>query len=1029
MTQPKPLILIPLFLLLGLTSPASGQIARPHAQSTEPGPAKTVEQALEAFEVPEGFHVQNVAHEPMIINPVAMTWDDKGRILVCESVEYPRFAEGEGEDRVRIHIDHDNDGRTDEVKTFADGLNIPSGIEVGYGGVFVANAPDLLFFKDTDGDDVADTREVLLTGFGRKDTHEVPNNLIWGPDGWLYGLNGVFNPSRIENQGEVYEFTCALWRYHPVSKRFELFSEGTSNPWGLDYNRNGHWFVSACVIDHLWHLTQTGYYHRQGGPYPPNTWKIESIVDFKHQKAAYCGLCYYDADSYPEEYRDQLFMGNIHFGGINRDSLERNGSTYEGGELPDFMAGNDVWHMPVSQKIGPDGSLWILDWYDRYHCFQDALRDSKGIDRLSGRIWRVVYGDTPMPKPFDLQSLSNEKLIAHLSNPNVWWRRKARRILTERNDLSTVELLKGLVHSEGPNNGPTEALWTLMGMNRIDEDFQNQLLEHANPGYRAWGVHAAAERGRVSEAVFSSIQGLARDENPDVRLQVAIASSRIPHPRAFDLLLGVMEKGEEDPLIPHIVWENLHHHLQGHETLLVNWMGQTDLSTLPITEGIIERSIGLLLDRSDSTVATQQRSPVRRGSILDCLPVVGPLLFQRVGHEPIIESSNLYNDLFTHAMARIENNGLVIETLDALWSRIQSEEIEDKGRTVLSVQNQSQLTNLLIQEGAVQQRAAWILAAWGDPEAKRIVTQTVEKSAETDHWRSMSLIGLALAQDESVLDLTSAILNDPEVSTQLKVGALNALGKVDFDEGGDIVVAAWDRLPQKTRAQALNLLTGRRPWAERLVEAVETGSIPKETLNVNTARRLVQFREESLTARVEDIWGKVRTGRDKDRNQRERHFKWVLTQGDSDPKAGMNVFKKACAQCHQIYGYGKEVGPDITENGRDGLDQILSNVLDPNLVIGSGYIAWTIWTHDEEIHTGILVENSDDRVVLKLEGDDQVIVPREDIAEMAESEISLMPEQLEEGLTHQEFRDLIAFLRTSEPPVAWQQLEEGTQSE
>src|SRR6185436_13227811 len=214
----------------------------------------------------------------------------------------------------------------EKVTVFAEGLNIPTGVAIGYGGVWVLNAPDLLFHREKGGQEVS--REVVLTGFGRTDSHELPNSLTWGPDGWLYGLNGVFNESIVKQDGKTFDFTCALFKIHPKTKKFELFCEGTSNPWGLAFNENGDAFVSACVIDHLWHLTETGYYHRQGGAYPPYTWKIGSIVKHKHQKAAYCGLVWFDSDAYPPEYREKLYMGNIHGNAINCDELTRDGSSY-----------------------------------------------------------------------------------------------------------------------------------------------------------------------------------------------------------------------------------------------------------------------------------------------------------------------------------------------------------------------------------------------------------------------------------------------------------------------------------------------------------------------------------------------------------------------------------------------------------------------------------------------------------------------------------------------------------------------------
>ena len=394
---------LPLLLSIQLVGAENQPI--PHAQDKPPNEPRDAETAAKMMTVPEGFIVEVVAHEPDIVNPVAMTFDEKGRVWITESLEYPRREPGPGKDRVKILEDTDGDGVMDKFSIFLDGLNIPSGVAVGHGGVWVANSPDILFVPDKDRDGKPDGEpEVVVTGFGRTDTHELPNSLTWGPDGWLYGLNGVFNHSHVRygknnpNYDEKHlgwKFTCAMFRIHPRTREFQVFAEGTSNPWGIAFNDEGDAFVSACVIDHLWHIVETGYYHRQGGPYPPHTWKIESIVEHKHQKAAYCGITWFDSDAYPEKYRRKLYMGNIHGGCINVDRIERNGSTYKGFGEPDFLTANDAWFMPVVQKTGPDGCLWILDWYDRYHCYQDANRDPAGIDRLKGRLYRVRYVGSP----------------------------------------------------------------------------------------------------------------------------------------------------------------------------------------------------------------------------------------------------------------------------------------------------------------------------------------------------------------------------------------------------------------------------------------------------------------------------------------------------------------------------------------------------------------------------------------------------------------------------------------------------------
>ncbi len=585
-----------LLLVLVSTSCLAAEPFIPRTQTKPPGPPLSPAEAIKRMTVPDGFTVELVASEPNIVNPVAMTFDERGRVWITESFEYPRREPGPGRDRVKILEDTDGDGQADKFTVFAEGLNIPSGIAVGHGGVWVANSPDILFMQDTDGDDKADKQEVVVTGFGRSDTHELPNSLTWGPDGYLYGLNGVFNPSHVEHRGRKYDFTCALFRINPRTRDFEVFAEGTSNPWGVAWDPEGSAFLSACVIDHLWHLTESGYYLRQGGPYPPFTWHIGSIVKHKHQLAAYCGIHYFDSEAYPPEYRDRLYMGNIHGGCINVDSLRRDGSTYAAESAPDFLTANDVWFMPVVQKTGPDGCLYILDWYDRYHCYQDANADPKGIDRGHGRLYRVSYQDTPRVPRFNLTEESDDQLLARLHSPNVFYRDLAQRLLIERNDAATRGKLESLVlDAKAPHKTRMHALWSLVGTGSLRSEFHGKLLGNADPSLRAWGVRAAGNFGRVDDSLRAKIVSLSRDEKPDVKLQVAIAARKLEGVQPLPLLIDVLAHSGDDKLIPHIVWQNLHPLLEGQSSEFLAEIKKHDLSKSPNLKAILPRATERML--------------------------------------------------------------------------------------------------------------------------------------------------------------------------------------------------------------------------------------------------------------------------------------------------------------------------------------------------------------------------------------------------------------------------------------------------
>ena len=545
---------------------AEGEGALPWRQDHAPNLPYSPHEAASKMTVPDGFHVDVVASEPQIVNPIAMTFDDRGRIWITESVEYPRKAAGPGRDTVKLIEGVDDNGHATKVTVFASGFNIPTGVAVGYGGVWVLNSPDLLFLREKDGKEIS--REVVLTGFGRTDFHELPSSLTWGPDGWLYGLNGVFNQSQVVSQdGKTHPFTCAMWRLHPRTRQFQVFAEGTSNPYGLVWDAQGSAIVEVChwANDHLFHFVETGYYQRQAGAYPPFTIRIPSITDHGHQKTAYCGITILDSDAFPARYRDRVCVGNLHGGCINVDRLERDGASYLAKGEPDLLSANDAWFMPVALKIGPDGCLYILDWYDRYHCSQDAVRDPEGVDRQRGRLYRLRYGQTPRAPGFDLATETDGQLVSRLASSNIFFRETAQRLLTERlataatrSSGSTEKELQKLVFDDrSDRKSRLHALWVLIGSSPLGTSFHERLLGHTDPTFRAWAVRAAGNEGSVAVPIREAIVRLARDPAPEVQLQVAIASRKIAGCDALPVLANVLTHCGQDKLIPAIVWPNL----------------------------------------------------------------------------------------------------------------------------------------------------------------------------------------------------------------------------------------------------------------------------------------------------------------------------------------------------------------------------------------------------------------------------------------------------------------------------------------
>ncbi len=954
----------------------------PRRQSGVPGPPLSPQEAVSKMTAPEGFTVELVAAEPDLVNPVAMTFDEQGRIWVTESLEYPRLSAGPGQDRIKVLEDTDGDGAVDKVTIFADGLNIPSGIAVGYGGVWVANAPDLLFLQDTDGDLKADKQEVVLTGFGRTDTHELPNSLTWGPDGFLYGLNGVFNHSHVHYRGKEYKFTCAMFRIDPRTRDFELFAEGTSNPWGIAFDPEGNSFISACVIDHLWHITESGYYHRQGGPYPPYTWKIESIVDHKHQMAAYCGLEYFDSDAYPPEYRDRLYMGNIHGGCINVDVLERRGSTYFAKPKADFVTANDVWHMPVDQKTGPDGCLYILDWYDRYHCYQDAQARPADVDRLKGRLYRVRYQNTPRAKPFNLAEESDDQLIERLFSGNRFYRDQAQRILAQRASPSAAIRLETLVLDDAtPFKTRMHALWALIGARQLRDEVSLKLLESDLPSLRNWAIRYQGIQASASSEIATRIAQLASDENADVRLQMAILAPQVDYLDTVPTLLEVLRHSPQDELIPQIVWQNLHPELERQTPEYLALMSQAPYADNAAALALLPRAAERILDTP--------------GLSVDHVATLVKLLAAQPGQQQQLATC-----------------------LERIAEQAQSRQLAGERLAQLKVDLADSLTTILQQgpEHPGYYNAANLALAWNDPVAMKIVPQVFEDAKHETNVRVAALDALVSARHPRAVALVKRYLEASDQDGYELGRVIQTLGKSASDEIPQLLLARIQRLSPQNRPKAIEVLLQRPEWTLALLERIEAGQMDRDLLSVNQLQRLASNSSDEVARKVAEIYGTIRQGRDPARTFTVAQMRRLVTSTPGDPHRGIEVYNKLCGQCHKLHGQGQEVGPDITSNGRGNLDQLLSNVFDPSLVIGKDYQAVTVLTVEGRVLSGLLVEDSPARVVLKLQGAKVETIARDDIEQMKTSETSMMPEGIEKQLEPQEIADLFAYLTLTRPP-------------
>ncbi|EMI19403.1 membrane-bound dehydrogenase domain-containing protein [Rhodopirellula maiorica SM1] len=977
--------------------------ARPATSGLPENEGLSPQQAAQAITVPEGFRVQLAAGEPMVHQPIAMTLDDRGRLWIAEAYTYPtRAPMGEGKDKIIILEDDDHDGVFDSRTVFAEGLNLVSGLEVGFGGVWVGAAPYLMFIPDHDGDDVPDGEpEILLDGFGYQDTHETLNAFIWGPDGWLYGCHGVFTHSKVGRPGTAdadrTPLNAGVWRYHPVRHTFEVFAHGTSNPWGVDFNEYGQSFITACVIPHMYHIIQGGRYQRQAGrhfdPYVYDD--LKTIADHAHYVGrigdhawwggrneasahhdtsaaggghAHCGAMIYLGDNWPMQYRGSMLMANIHGNRINNDLLRRSGSGYVASHGADFLFANDRWFRAINMKYGPDGSVYLIDWYDKNACHRT---DREVWDRTNGRVFRIRFGSTES-KSVNLSSEDNETLVAYHTHDNEWFSRMARRILQSRcfalgtrTPLDARQKEQLAVSLEALAFGPHEvpvrlrAVWTLHACGLLTMQHIERLLDdqsHKSEYLRAWAIQLEMEDSNTS-LLQKLAKMAAMESSAHVRLALASSLQRLPNRDRWPILSGLLRHADDaaDANLPLMLW----------------------YAAQPLVLEDTPRALAL---------AKQSR-----------LPIVRQFIYRRAATDPAA-INHLLTELAT--LDDIETQKMVLTEITA------------------AIANQTRL-NMPKQWPAVYEKLAasgdrqiasqlqMITVKFGDasvfPQLRDIVTNTqLDANA-----RSSALAALLQGKDKQLLPILVSLLDDKRLRGQ----SIRGLANYGDREGAKAIIERYGRFTSDEKSDAIATLASRVTFAAELLASVSEGKIPRGDLSAFTIRQIQSLGDDSLTQRVNEVWGTARTSPAEKLEQIAR-LKQQLTSevlSKADLSHGRVLFNETCGKCHRLFGSGSDIGPDITGSNRADIDYSLQNIIDPNALIGRDYQATQVLTSDGRVITGLLKDESQTALVIQT-ANEKVVVDTAEIEERMLAKTSMMPEGQLDPMSADEVRDLIAYL-------------------
>ncbi len=967
--------------------------------AAQPAPAGklTPAESAKSFKAPADLRWEQVLAEPLVKQPVSISFDERGRLWVVNYEQYPHPAglkvlsrdifwrvvydrmptappnHVKGKDRVTVHEDTDGDGVFDKHTVFLDGLNIVTSTARGRGGVWVLNPPYLLFYPtDAQADAPTGDPVVHLQGFGLEDTHSCSNSLRWGPDGWLYGTHGSTVSANITRPGDktppIQMIGQHVWRYHPEKKVFEIFAEGGGNAFGVEIDREGRVYSGHNGGDTRgFHYVQGGYYRKGFEKHGvlANPYAFGFFEAMKHNKAQRFSHTFVidEAKGLPDPYHGRLFAVEPLQGRVMMSEFQGDRSSFQTQDLEPIVSSSDTWFRPVDIKPAPDGSLFVADFYEAKIAH---LNHNDGlIDRDSGRIYRLSAKDAKPRKPVDLGAKTSVELVELLKSDNRWERQTALRLIGDRRDATQVpSLRKLLLESKGPF--ALETLWALNLSDGLDPETATKCVKHAEPAVRAWAVRLIGDDRKLGSKLAAKVAEAARTES-DVRVRSQWASSakRVAATEGLPIVQGLLQHDEDagDIHVPLLLWWAIESHCAKDRDKVVDLFRESSLWRTKLAEGTI---LPRVMKRF-AMAGTQK-------DFQACLDLFR--LAPEKKHGQILLKG------FEEAFKGRSSAGLPAALL---------EEIAKLGGGSLVFGVRQRRDDAVAQAlAAIQNRKT--------PLPERV--ELIEVFAEAKQPKCVPALLPLLGSKE------------PELLQRAALGALQAYKD---ERIGAVVVAQLPKLSGEVRDVAESLLVGRREWSLQLLQAVDTGKLEPAALPLFTLRKLLLHRDEKIAGLVRKHWGELKGQTTAEMRKEVDRLAAIVGDGKGDPYKGKTLYTTKCASCHTLHASGSSVGPDLTPYKRDDVVNLLLNIVNPSAEIREGYENHLVVTEGGRTLTGILMEKDDRVVVLRTSDGQKVVLSRDEVAEMSVTGLSLMPEGTLQGLLDQDVRDLFAYLRSSQP--------------
>ena len=979
-------------------------------------------ESMKLFQLPDDLAIDLMAAEPTVEQPLYLSFDHRGRMWVVQYRQYP-FPAGlkvlkydqylravfdqvpappphhtKGLDKITVFEDTNGDGTFDRHTDVISDLNIVSAVLTGEGGIWVLNPPYLMFYPDADHDDVPDRDpEVRLAGFGLEDTHSVANSLQWGPDGWLYGANGSTTTGNVSSEvtkNVQFQGQC-IWRYHPRTKVFEIFAEGGGNTFSLDFDSQGRAFSGTNGGGTRGMYYPQGSYGIKGwakhGPLT-NPYAFGWFEHMRHEGDADRfpqTFLIYEGGSWPASYHGNVIAGNALHNRVWCSTLSADTSTYRTVDRPPIATTTDRWFRPVDIKTGPDGAVYIADWYDTRLSHADP-RDT--WHKQSGRIYRIhAQAEEPTTHaPFDLLHQSDEQLLEKLNHPNKWWRQTVVRVLAERlrtvpGRSPTIERLLALVQ-EPSDPRALQALWILHGADRFDFALAEKLLAHPDEHVRRWTIRLLGDNRQLNATLTQQLVALARTEPAvQVRSQLASSAKRFSATAALPMLRELLARSEDkdDRHLPLLLWWAIEGHCGNEREQVLQFFADPALWQLPIVETtILER----LMKRFALEAVTNSK----------------------VGTEAPAIRFAACERLLAQAPSALQRRRLTAGLIDAFQGRSIAGLPQSLSAGVTEVQESLGASGVIL---ALRQ---------GAEGATETAIRTAQDEATELPLRMSVIAALGDARQPKAVSPLLGLVDSKSLS--IKRAALEALLRYDDPQIGVQICARWhSAIPdeQDLRSVALRLLAARPDWSRSLLKEIDESRISPRVIPTDVIQQLRLHADAAIQASLDKHFGKTRATPVERQAQMDRTRRLIRETAQADEERlhrGQTLFTKSCGVCHTLFGAGGRTGPNLTGYERDNLDFLLLSVIDPSAAIREEFTQFRIATKDGLSLTGLIDEQTATSVTLRGANNQTTVLNRDDIEVLQAMDKSIMPDGLLDKLTDDEIRDLFAYFMTRTPP-------------